>query len=106
MKNLTTAQRAALLEFLMQYDGKPYVPVIGTPIKDIYIELEDFDTESDEPFTYTKERLVIEGSEDGTITIDVVQDRYSINCDGALIDSEILDTVKITHPHGIIKEEN
>ena len=104
MKLLTAAQRAALLEFIMQYDDKPYVPVIGTPIKDIRIELDDFDTESDEPFTYTKERIVIEGSEDGTIVIEVVQDLYSIDCDGDLISSAVLDTVFITHPYGTIIE--
>lgn len=104
MKLLTEAQRTALLEFVMQYGDKPYVPDIGTPIKDISIELEDFDTESDEPFTYTKDRIIIEGAEDGTIVIEVVQDLYSIDCDGDLISSAVLDTVFITHPYGTIIE--
>lgn len=104
MKLLTAAQRAALLEFVMQYDDKPYVPDIGTPIKDISIALEDFDTESDEPFTYTKNRIIIEGAEDGTIVIEVVQDLFSIDCDGDLIGSNVLDTIFITHPYGNIIE--
>jgi hypothetical protein len=104
MKLLTAAQHAALLEVIMQYGGKPYAPVIGTPIKDIRIELDDFDTESDEPFTYTKERIVIEGSEDGTIVVEIVQDLYSIDCDGDLIASRVLDTIFITHPYGAIIE--
>ena len=32
-----------------------------------------------------------------------VQDLYSINCDGDLIDSDILDIITITYPHGIVE---
>jgi len=105
MKVLTKAQRAVLLDFVMEYDkhSVKFVPDIGTPVKNISIELDDFDAESDEPFTYTQERIIIEGSEDGTIIIDIVQDVFSINCDGDLLYSEILDTINITHPHGIVK---
>lgn len=105
MKLLTEAQRAVLLDFVMQYDkhSVKFVPDIGTPVKDISIELNDFDTESDEPFTYTQQRIVIEGSEDGFIIVDVVQDLLSISCDGDLIDSDILDTIIITYPYGIIE---
>lgn len=105
MKLLTEAQRATLLDFVMSYDkhSVKFVPDVGTPVKDISIELDDFDTESDEPFTYTQQRIIIEGYEDGNIIINIVQDLYSINCDGDLIDSDILDIITITYPHGIVE---
>lgn len=98
MKLLTEAQHAALLDFVMQYDkhAAKLVPDIGTPVKNISIELNDFDTESDAPFTYTQEHIIIEGYINGNIIINVIRDLFSINCDGDLIDSDILDIITIT----------
>lgn len=104
MKLLTEAQHDALLDFVMQYDkhAAKLVPDIGTPVKDISIELDDFDTESDEPFTYTQERIIIEGYVNGNIIINVIRDVFSINCDGDLIDSDVIDIITITQ-HGTIE---
>ena len=104
MKLLTEAQHDALLDFVMSYDkhSVKFVPDVGTPVKDISIELNDFDAESDEPFTYMQERIIIEGYVDGNIIINVIRDVFSINCDGDLIDSDVIDIITITQ-HGTIE---